>query len=50
MTGQEIIELLKPFSGKEIEFLPIENGTKIELWVDCGDKYVATIDAVQNEM
>lgn len=48
MKGKELIELLKPFSGKEIEFLPIENGTKIELWVDGGDKYITTVDAVQD--
>lgn len=50
MKGKELIELLKPFEETELEFLPIENGRKIEILVNEGEDCIATIDCVKNEI
>ncbi len=47
MKAQELIDLLKPYADEEIEFLPIENARKIEIWINKGEDLISTIDAVQ---
>ena len=48
MKGQELIDLLKPYAEQEVEFLPIEHSTKVEVWANEGEDLITTIDAVNN--
>jgi hypothetical protein len=46
MTGKELIDKLTPYQNTELEFIHYETDNTVEIWVNEGLTYIATVECI----